>query len=260
MSTVISVLTTKDGQGSSGFALSLAWTAAERGRVILVDADMSGTGTLADTLALDFGTQGIGNLFGTRAISSLMLEQQAVQVRTRPRLRVVAGLQGYSGPGVADFLPRLVPALHSVPDDLVVLDLGAALAHPGQESSRRTAEAIGQASQRVFIVMHDSPPRLVKSIQVLKAAQLPQAELVVYETRRGALRDQVRRALAEHLPGVRLTAHLPWDERRAARAEDAAVPVTIPGLLRSLQVAPPGPADGRGLTMPVEPPSFREPG
>jgi MinD-like ATPase involved in chromosome partitioning or flagellar assembly len=236
MSSVVSVLTTKDGQGSTSFALSLAWAAAEQRRVLLIDADMSGTGTLADVLALDFGGLGIGNLFGTVAISAAMLEQQAVTVGARPRLRVVAGLQGFSGPGVADLLPQLAPALRSVPDELVVLDLGAALAHPGHESPRRTAESISQASQRVFIVMHDSPARLVKSIQVLKAAQLPQAELVVYETRRGALREQVRRALAEHLPGVRIGTVLPWDERRAMRAEDAATPIVVPGLLQTLRV------------------------
>jgi MinD-like ATPase involved in chromosome partitioning or flagellar assembly len=236
MSTVVSVLTTKDGQGSTTFALSLAWAASEERRVLLVDADMSGTGTLADALALDFGGLGIGNLFGTIAISAAMLEQQAVAVRTRPRLRVVAGLQGFSGPGVAELLPRLVPALRSAPDELVVLDLGAALAHPGQESPRRTAEAIAGASQRVFVVVHDSPARLVKSIQVLKAAQLPQAELVVYETRRGALREQLRRALAEHLPGARIGIVLPWDERRAIRAEDAATPLSIPGILQALRV------------------------
>jgi MinD-like ATPase involved in chromosome partitioning or flagellar assembly len=240
MSTVVSVLTTKDGQGSTSFALSLAWAAAEQGRVLLVDADMSGTGTLADAIALDFGALGIGNLFGTLAISAAMLEQQAVTVGVRPRLRVVAGLQGFSGPGVADLLPRLVPALRSVPDGLVVLDLGAALAHPGHESPRRTAEAIAEASQRVFVVLHDSPARLVKSIQVLKAAQLPQAELVVYETRRGALREQMRRALNEHLPGVRIGTVLPWDERRAMRAEDAATPVALPGLLQTLRM----PANG----------------
>lgn len=240
MSAVLSVLTTKDGQGSTGFALSLAWAAAEQRRVLLIDADMSGTGTLADVIALDFGSRGIGNLFGTQVISSLMLEQQAVQARGRPRLRVVAGLQGFSGPGVADLLPRLSPCLDALPDDLVVLDLGAALAHPGQESSRRAAEAIAAASQRVFVVLQDGPARLVKSIQVLKAAQLPQAELVVFETRRGALREQVRQALGEHLPGVRLTAVLPWDERRAARAEDAAIPMAVPALLRALQLPPAG--------------------
>ncbi|HEY4028472.1 MAG TPA: hypothetical protein VGO86_18740 [Candidatus Dormibacteraeota bacterium] len=243
MSTVVSVVTTKDGQGSTSFALSLAWAAAEQRRVLLVDADMSGTGTLADAIALDFGGLGIGNLFGTQAISSALLEQQAVAVGARPRLRVVAGLQGFSGPGVAELLPRLVPALRSVPDELVVLDLGAALAHPGQESPRRTAEAIAQASQRVFVVMHDSPARLVKSIQVLRAAQLPQAELVVYETRRGALREQMRRALTEHLPGVRIGTVLPWDERRASRAEDAALPVPAPGILQALRLhAPEAPA------------------
>ena len=236
MSTVVSVLTTKDGQGSTTFALGLAWAAAEERRVLLIDADMSGTGTLADAIALDFGGLGVGNLFGTIAISAAMLEQQAIPVRARPRLRVVAGIQGFSGPGIADLLPRLVPALRSVPDELVVLDLGAALAHPGQESPRRTAEAIAEASQRVFIVLHDSPARLVKSIQVLKAAQLPQAELVVYETRRGALREQLRRALAEHLPGARIGTVLPWDERRAMRAEDAAAPLVVTGLLQALRL------------------------
>lgn len=236
MSTVVSVLTTKDGQGSTSFALSLAWAAAEQRRVLLVDADMSGTGTVADVLALDFAGLGIGNLFGTVAISAAMLEQQAVTVGARPRMRVVAGLQGFSGPGIADLLPQLAPALRSVPDELVVLDLGAALAHPGHESPRRTAESISRASQRVFVVMHDSPARLVKSIQVLQAAQLPQAELVVYETRRGALREQVRRALAEHLPGVRIGTVLPWDERRAMRAEDAATPIDVPGLLHALRM------------------------
>jgi MinD-like ATPase involved in chromosome partitioning or flagellar assembly len=238
MSTVVSVVTTKDGQGSTGFALSLAWAASEQRRVLLIDADMSGTGTLADAIALDFGGLGIGNLFGTLAISAAMLDQQAVAVRSRPRLRVVAGLQGFSGPGVADLLPRLVPALRSVPEELVILDLAAALAHPGQESPRRTADAIAEASHRVFVVIHDSPARLVKSIQVLKAAQLPQAELVVYETRRGALREQMRRALTEHLPGVRIGTVLPWDERRASRAEDAAVPVAAPGIMQALRLQP----------------------
>jgi hypothetical protein len=205
-----------------------------------VDADMSGTGTLADLIALDFGSSGIGNLFGTMAISGFLLEQQAVPVRSRPRLRVVPGLQGFCGPGVGELLPRLAPALEVLPEEMVVLDLGAALAHPRQESPRRTAEVIAQVSNRVLVVLHDSPARLVKSIQILKAAQLPQAELIVYESRRGVLREQISRTIGEHLPGHRLSAVLPWDERRAARAEDAAVPESLPGLLKSLRLAEPG--------------------
>src|SRR5207237_10437943 len=106
MSTVASVLTTKDGQGSSTFALSLAWTAAEEHRVMLVDADMSGTGNLADLIALDFGARGVGNLFGTLAISAIALEQQAVIVRQKPRLRVGPGLNGFCCTRVAVMLWR----------------------------------------------------------------------------------------------------------------------------------------------------------
>ena len=119
MSTVIAVLTTKDGQGSSTLALSLAWSAAQHTRVMLVDCDMSGTGNLADMIALDFGSRGIGNLFGTMAISGNLLEQQAVSVRSRPRLRLVPGLQGFSGPGVGELLPRLAPALAVLPEEAV---------------------------------------------------------------------------------------------------------------------------------------------
>lgn len=236
MTTVVSVLTTKDGQGSTAFALSLAWAAAEKRRVLMLDADMSGTGTVADAIGLDFDGHGIGNLFGTQPITAGMLEQQAVRVPARPRLRVIAGLQGFCGPGIAELLPRLAPAFESVTDELVVLDLGAALAHPAQEAPKRTAEAITTVSHRVFVVIHDSPARLVKSIQVLKGAHLPQAELVLCETRRGAMRDQVRKALAENLPGVRLTATHKWDERRAARAEDSAEPMRIVGILEALRL------------------------
>jgi MinD-like ATPase involved in chromosome partitioning or flagellar assembly len=248
VSTVVSVLTTKDGQGSSTFALSLAWTAAEESRVMLVDADMSGTGNLADLIALDFGARGVGNLFGTLAISAFALEQQAVTVRQHPRLRMVPGLQGFCGPGVVELLPRLRPALESLSDELVILDLGAALAHPRQESSRRAGEAICELSNRVFVVVQDSPARLVKSIQVLKTAQLPQAELVLLETRRGVLREQITQTLAEHLPGLPISAVLPWDARQAQRAEDTARPVTQPALLRALNLLPAASTGSNPLT------------
>jgi hypothetical protein len=101
---------------------------------------------------------------------------------------------------------------------------------------------IAEVSSRVLVVLHDSPARLVKSIQILKAAQLPQAELIVFESRRGVLREQIARTIGEHLPGHRLSAVLPWDERRAARAEDAAVPESVSGLLKSLRLAQPGAA------------------
>src|SRR5262249_61422922 len=109
-------------------------------------------------------------------------------------------------------------------------------ARPGRKPPRAPAEVLPSVSTRVLFVTQYSPPRLVKSIQILKAAQLPQAELVVCETRRGALREEVQKTLAEHLPGIRLTATQRWDERRAAQAEDAGQPLRIERLVETLRL------------------------
>jgi MinD-like ATPase involved in chromosome partitioning or flagellar assembly len=236
MSLIVAFLTTKDGQGSTTLALATAWAAAAEHRVMFIDADMSGTGSAADALALDLGGRSIGNLFGTQTVSAAMLDQQAVQVRGRSRMRLVPGLQGFCGPGVAELLPRLRPALISLADELVVLDLGSPLAHPRLDSARQTAETICALAGRVFIVLQDSPARLVRSIQVLKGAQMPQAEIILCETRRGVLRDHVRRTLKQHLPGTVVAGTVPWDPKLAARSEDQAVPMQFTDLLRNLQV------------------------
>jgi MinD-like ATPase involved in chromosome partitioning or flagellar assembly len=236
MSTVIAVLTTKDGQGSSTLALSLAWSAAQHARVMLIDADMSGTGNIADLIALDIESQGIGGLFGTKAITAEMLETQAIPVPARPQLRVVPGLQGFCGPSVAELLPSLGHAFPSLSDELVILDLGSALAHPGQESPRRTGEIICSVANRVLIVAQDGPSRLTKTIQILMLAQLPRAELIICETRRGQMRDQITRTVSHHLPNVRLSGFVAWDEKRAMKAEDAAVPMSGDEVLRNLQI------------------------
>lgn len=236
MSTVVAFLTTKDGQGSSTLALSLAWAAAQHARVLLIDADMSGTGNIADLIALDIESQGVGGLFGTHAVSAEALEAQAIPVPARPRLRVVPGLQGFCGPSVAELLPRLAPAFPSLTDELVILDLGAALAHPGLDSPRRAGEIICSVASRVLVVAQDGPSRLTKTIQILMMAQLPRAELIVCETRRGQMRDQIARTVSHHLPSVRLTGFVAWDEKRAIRAEDSAVPMPGDEVLRNLQI------------------------
>src|SRR5206468_3322700 len=84
--------------------------------------------------------------------------------------------------------------------------------------SRRAGEAIWEVSNRVFVVVQASPARPVKSIQVLTTAQLAQAELVILETRRGVLREQLAQTLAEHLPGLPISAVLACDSRQAQRA------------------------------------------
>ena len=58
------------------------------------------------------------------------------------------------------------------------------------------------------------------------------------ETRRGVLREQITQTLAEHLPGLPISAVLLWDSRLAQRAEDTAKPVAQPALLRALNLMP----------------------
>jgi hypothetical protein len=97
---------------------------------------------------------------------------------------------------------------------------------------------VARISSRVFVLMHDSPARIARSIQVLQAAQPPRAEIVLVETRNGALSKQVREVLAARLPSIALAARVRWDPRRAVAAENAGVPITRVGeeVVRSAEI------------------------
>ena len=88
MSLLIGVCTTRAGQTSTYWATSLAWSLAEQRSVTLVDIDMEG-GTIADLLYLSIADRSIGNCFGDRPARAVDVEDQAVAVPQRPKLRVV---------------------------------------------------------------------------------------------------------------------------------------------------------------------------
>jgi hypothetical protein len=73
---------------------------------------------------------------------------------------------------------------------------------------------------------------------VLHAAQPPRAEIVLMETRGGALSQQVRDVLATRLPSIGLAARVRWDPKRAIAAENAGVPIARVGeeVVRSAQI------------------------
>ncbi|HET9051037.1 MAG TPA: hypothetical protein VFO60_04995, partial [Candidatus Dormibacteraeota bacterium] len=88
---VVAVAGASGGVGATGFALALAWSHAEKGQTMLVDAD-GGGGTAADVLGIQ-DARSIANAYGATGVSAAELERQAVVVRDRPRLRVVPGFR-----------------------------------------------------------------------------------------------------------------------------------------------------------------------
>jgi MinD-like ATPase involved in chromosome partitioning or flagellar assembly len=226
VSYVISWVGTKDGQGVTSTLLAVAFEIARGNSVLVVDADMSGTATAVDHLHLHPQGRGLNNLVGMSRITQESLLRQVIPTR-HPRVHLVPGLMAIYGVGIADFIGQLErgPALPGLPYDFVLLDLGCAWSHPLLESPRAAAHAVARISSRVFVVMQDSPARIARSIQVLQTAQPPKAEIVLMETRRGALSRQVQEVLAARLPSIGLAARVRWDPRRAVTAEDAGAPI-----------------------------------
>jgi MinD-like ATPase involved in chromosome partitioning or flagellar assembly len=236
MSYVIGFYGTKDGQGVTTTALSMAAELARHHSVLFVDADMSGTGTAVDQLQLDPAGRGMNNLIGARAITAHDLLKEAVPTKI-PRLGLVPGLIAVCGSAVARLATQLreghalvVPGV-----EFVICDF-AAIAHPELRSLRQAAGAIATICHRVFCVVRDDPALLARSIQVLRAAAPPKTELLLVETRRGALRRDLQQTLQLRLPEVAVAGAIPWDPPRAMAAHDAGRPLEL-GLARDLEVA-----------------------
>ena len=237
MKTLVAVYTTRAGQTSTHWAVCLAWTLAERARVLLVDCDMEG-GTIADLLLLRTDERSIANCFGDRAATSRELTAQAVTHPDRESLRVVPGLSRSYGYEVSECLKRLAPAFAGAEEDVVIADLGHPLSHPGLRSPKAAAEAICSVFGRAFIVVRDEPALLSRTITVLQAARPPHGELIVCHQHGRAYRRSILESLQRNLPEMALRDVWQWDEARAIRMAESGVPATLPGVDRELNLLP----------------------
>ena len=237
MKTLIAVYTTRAGQTSTHWAVCLAWTLAERARVLLVDCDMEG-GTIADLLLLRTEDRGVANCFGDRAATARELGAQGVPHPDRGNLRVVPGLSRSYGYEVGECLRKLAPALSGADEEVVIADLGHPLSHPGLRSPRAAAEAICSVFGRAFIVVRDDPALLSRTIAVLQAARPAHGELVVCHQRGRAYRRVIVESLRRNLPGIALRDVWQWDEARAARIAETGIPAALPGVDRDLNLVP----------------------
>jgi MinD-like ATPase involved in chromosome partitioning or flagellar assembly len=213
----------------------LAWELAQQRDVLLVDSDMEG-GTVADTLYLRLENRSLANCFGERPTSPAELERQALSVPERARLRVVPGLRRSYGFEVVECLRKLAPALRDQESDLVIVDLGHPLSHPGLRSPRAAAEAITSCFHRLFIVVRDEPALLARTIDVLQAARLSHGEMVVCQQRSAAHRRLVRDTFGRLFPELLLRECWTWDERGAARMAETGKPMRMPGIAAELAV------------------------
>ena len=237
MRSLIAVYTTRAGQTSTHFAVTLAWTLAERRPTLLVDCDMEG-GTIADLLLLRTDDRGIANCFGDRPARSSDLTAQAVSHPLRRELRVVPGLVRSYGYEIGECLRKLAPALQGADEEVVVADLGHPLAHPGLRSPRSAAEAICSVFGRAFIVIRDEPALLSRSIAVLQAARPPHGELVICHQHGRAYRRAIFESLQHNLPGIAVRDVWSWNEVRAARLAETGIPAVLTGVEQDLNLMP----------------------
>jgi MinD-like ATPase involved in chromosome partitioning or flagellar assembly len=229
----IAVYTTRAGQTSTYWATSLAWTLAERRRVMLIDCDMEG-GTIADLLYLEIDDRSLGNCFGDRPARTQDLEEQATPVARRPLLRVIPGMRSSCGMPISESLRQLRPALDGLEDDVVVVDLGHPLAHAGLRSPRTAAESICSVFSRGFIVIRDEPALIARSINVLRSARPSHGEIILCRQRSRAMTRCVVDSLQREIPELPVREGWPWDQRAAARMGDGGMPMVLPGVERAL--------------------------
>ncbi len=237
MRTLVAVYTTRAGQTSTHWAVCLAWTLAERARVLLVDCDMEG-GTIADLLLLRTDDRGIANCFGDRPATAAELTAQAIVHPQRDSLRVVPGLVRSYGYEVTECLRKLAPALSGADDDVVIADLGHPLSHPGLRSPKAAAEAICSVFGRAFIVVRDDPALLSRTIAVLQAARPPHGELIICHQHGRAYRRAILDSLQRNLPEMAVRDVWQWDEARAVRIAETGTPATLAGVDRELNLVP----------------------
>jgi len=227
----------KDGQGVTTTALAVAEELAQRHTVLFLDADMSGTGTAADILQVDPGGRGMNNLIGSKAITARDVLGQTVATHNR-NLGLVPGLSAVCGSAVSRLVGQLQEgqALTVPGVEFAVVDFGA-LAHPELRSLRQSATAMASIANRLFTVVRDDPPLIARAVLVLKAALPPKTELLLAESRKGQLRKHVQEALRLRLPEMTVAATVPWEPAKAQNALDSGRPLTLPGLVRQLQLA-----------------------
>ena len=234
MPRIVACFGIRQGAGATVRTVSLAWELAKTREVMLIDLDGSG-GTVTEFLQMrdeDHGQRSISNCLGLPQIPVDALQEQAVRVLGRERLRVVPGVRTGCGPTMNEILPQIYKGLTELPDELVLVDLGTPLAYPGQRSIQSVGTILNQAfpgMEDKICYLWDDPFTLSSQIAQLRLANLNAAQVVI-TSRYKKLTSEARRVLEMETPDQVVKLAWPWAHDVSRQPFGAAAQAKVLGL------------------------------
>jgi MinD-like ATPase involved in chromosome partitioning or flagellar assembly len=241
----IAVMTTSPGQGSTTYAVALAWSAAADRTVRLIDADPA-VGTVRTLLDID-GRTSIENVLGSAGVPASALEAQSVAVGGRPQLRVVPGFRRWEFRS-AQVVGRVAPALVKLPDDVVIVDIGCPF-DPPEGGGTSALSMLAANFDAILIVVRAQADLLERAIRLLDGAPLTRARLVIARPPQRREMSATLDLLREHLPALAGPLEWDWDPARVVSQGVTGVPIHRAGMLEETGLVGDGravPLNGRG--------------
>jgi MinD-like ATPase involved in chromosome partitioning or flagellar assembly len=226
----IAVGTTSAGQGSTTYALALAWSAADSRQVRLIDADPA-VGTISDLVDLPRDLpSSVENLVGSFEVQPSAIVAQSVSVPGRPSLSVVPGFRRWEFSAAA-VLGRIGPALSGLPDEVVIVDVGCPFEPPRDPGARRATAMLAESFDAVLLVIRAQADLLSRAFAILASNPVARARLVV--TRPPQRREMARTMalIQQELPMLGTPLEWEWDHARVLSAAVNGPPLSRQGLL-----------------------------
>jgi hypothetical protein len=225
----IAVTTTSPGQGSTTYALGLAWSAAGERQVRLIDADPA-IGTVRTLLNLDTPAS-IEYILGSHGVVTGGLETQSVAIGRRPGLRVVPGFRRWEfRPG--QVISRVGPAIADLRDDVVIVDIGCPFG-PADGDTRHPLAMLSEHFDAVLVVVRAQADLIARAITLLDGAPLRRGRLVIARPPHRREMAATLALLRAQLPTYPATIEWDWDHTRILARDLDEIPLHHNGMLEA---------------------------
>ena len=223
----IAVMTTSPGQGSTTYALGLAWSAAADRTVRLIDADPA-VGTVRTLLNLD-AKASVENVLGSAGVQASALEAQTVEIDGRPQLRVVPGFRRWEFRS-GQVIGRLAPVLAQLPDDVVIVDVGCPF-DPPEGGTQSSVAMLAGHFDLILVVLRSQADLLERALRLLDGVPQERMRLVVARPPHRREMNATLDLLHAHLPALGEPLEWDWDHSRVVKQGVSGIPVHRSGML-----------------------------